>query len=244
MPEIRVGTCGFCMRQAAFFRTFPLIEIQKTFYQPPQVTTAERWRAEASEGFEFTLKAFQAITHVGSSPTFRRSKLSDAERAECGNFADTRTVREGWRQTLEIARALRASFVIFQCPKRFRPSEENVANLRRFFQWAERDDLRLGWEPRSSEWTKSLIKDLCRELGLVHVVDPFHDPPLYGTPRYFRLHGRITGEYRFEYRYQYTDAELRELLEKCTANQTYCLFNNDSMRDDAQRFRRLAGQGG
>lgn len=242
MSRICVGTCGFYKRQAEFFRTFSLIEIQKTFYQPPQLKTAQRWREEAPEEFEFTLKAWQAITHHGSSPTFRRSKLSESERAECGAFRNTKTVRNAWKATLEIAEALEATFVIFQCPKRFRPTEENVANMRKFFRWAKRGGLKIGWEPRGSEWPRTTIKELCRELKLIHVVDPFHVKRCYGTPAYYRLHGRVTERGRIDYKYRYTNTELRKLAEMCTARTTYCLFNNDSMGDDAQRFERLVGQ--
>lgn len=239
MPHTHIGTCGFCTRQAEFFRTFRLLEVQKTFYQPPRLKTLERWREQAPEDFEFTLKAWQPITHPGSSPTYRRSRLTEAERAECGFFRDTQTVRDAWDRTLECARALEATFVIFQCPKRFRPTGENVANMRRFFEWAERDSLGIGWEPRGKEWEAALIEELCRELDLVHVVDPFHVKRCFGTPSYFRLHGRMTGDGRFDYKYRYTEDELRQLHDMCTARPTYCLFNNDAMCDDAARFDKL-----
>ena len=38
------------------------------FYKPPQVKTLEGWRAEMPEGFEFTLKAWQFITHEAQQP--------------------------------------------------------------------------------------------------------------------------------------------------------------------------------
>lgn len=237
MSQIRIGTCGFGMRQAAYFDRFRLIEIQRTFYQPPQVSTAERWRDQAPEDFELTVKAFQAITHLPSSPTFRRSKLSDAEREECGAFRDTATVRHAWQQTLGIARALHASFVIFQCPARFKPADEHVNNLRQFFGWAERAGLRFGWEPRGNDWTAPLIKGLCRELERIHVVDPFVDRPLRGTPSYFRLHGPVRNG-RNVYGEAYTGDELQALKEKCTAKRTCCLFNNRTMAGDAERFQR------
>lgn len=238
MGAIRVGACGFCMRQYQYYQTFPVIELQKPFYRPPKVSTAQRWRDEAPSGFEFTLKAFQAVTHLPNSPTYRRSGLSDAQRKQAGVFRDTKVVRQAWRDTLEIARALDATFVLFQCPAKFKPTDENIENLRRFFEWAERDGMRMGWEPRGEEWTDSLVRDLCRELDLVHVVDPFQRKAVRGVPRYFRLHG-ITGTY-----HEFTDAELRRLLGWCTAQKTYCMFNNVPMRDDAQRFQRLVDRRG
>lgn len=234
MREIHVGTCGFCLPQQQLFQTFRLLEVQQTFYQPPLPKTVERWRQKAPEPFEFSLKAFQAITHPGSSPTYRRCKLGEQERAECGFFRDSPTVRSAWATTRNLARLLRATWVIFQCPASFRPTEANVRNLRWFFQWAGRDELRFGWEPRGAAWTSPLVSELCRELELVHVVDPFLGPSAHGRPLYYRLHG-IGG-----YEYRYSDEELRQLLAWCPAETgTSCLFNNTNMLEDALRFLRL-----
>ena len=65
-PEwrIKVGTCGFAIRRPGYYRTFPVVEIQQSFYKLPRVTTGERWRAGAPPGFEFTMKAWQLITHM------------------------------------------------------------------------------------------------------------------------------------------------------------------------------------
>ncbi len=233
MPEIHVGTCGFSFRQQEYFQKFSVIELQQAFYQPPQLATAQRWRKESPENFEFTLKAFQAITHPGSSPTYRRCKLSATEREQCGSFRGTKVVRQAWKTTLALARVLKAKVVVFQCPASFRPTQENLNNLRRFLQWAERDPFRFGWEPRGADWTPELVRDLCSELDLVHVVDPFQQRAGHGSPRYFRLHG-IGG-----YRYHFSDQELHRLRGFCTARLTYCMFNNIAMGEDALRFLRL-----
>ena len=70
--EIKTGCCGFAGAQGDYFDRFRLIEIQDTFYQLPQLKTAERWRRTAPEGFEFLIKAWQLITHLPASPTYRR----------------------------------------------------------------------------------------------------------------------------------------------------------------------------
>lgn len=69
---LKVGTCGFGLAKEAYARVFSCVEIQHTFYQPPQIKTLERWRKELSANFEFTLKAWQLITHDFKSPTYRR----------------------------------------------------------------------------------------------------------------------------------------------------------------------------
>ncbi len=55
---IKVGCCGFRTAMAEYTPHFPVVEVQQTFYQPPLISTLERWRAKASAGFEFTLKAW------------------------------------------------------------------------------------------------------------------------------------------------------------------------------------------
>ena len=60
---MRVGLCGFTMSIADYFETYRVLEVQQTFYEPPQKTTMVRWREQAGPGFEFTLKAWQLITH-------------------------------------------------------------------------------------------------------------------------------------------------------------------------------------
>jgi uncharacterized protein YecE (DUF72 family) len=228
--DIRVGCCGFPKARSEYYKVFGIVEVQQTFYQPPSLKTAEKWREEAAADFEFTLKAWQLITHESKSPTYRRLKLRwPAEKlARCGSFKVTEEVAWAWEQTREIAAALQARYVVFQCPASFRPSPENRKNLKTFFEKVKRENLRLVWEPRGT-WTPAEIRDLCRELDLIHGVDPFKADPQWGQVRYFRLHG-ITG-----YRYRFSGEDLDRLREKCR-ERTYCFFNNVNMWADAQAF--------
>ena len=49
-------------------------------------------------------------------------------------FAPTEEVFAAWERTGQIAEALEAKIVVFQCPASFRPTEENKANKRAFFR--------------------------------------------------------------------------------------------------------------
>jgi uncharacterized protein YecE (DUF72 family) len=232
---VHVGCCGFALAQTRYFRAFRLLEVQQTFYQPPRLDTLQRWRAAAPEGFEFTLKAWQLITHEPGSPTYRRLRtpIPESRHARYGSFRSTDEVLAAWHSTLEAARALEATAIVFQCPASFGPTAAHVRNLRAFFRAIapEAAGLRLCWEPRG-DWSRNTVLELCDELALALVVDPFHgEPPAPGW-RYFRLHG-IGG-----YRYTYTDGDLGRLLGRCVG-EVYCLFNNMTMADDAQRFQRL-----
>lgn len=232
---IRIGCCGFCKARRVYFERFGLVEIQQTFYKLPKVTTAQRWREEAPAGFTFTLKAWQLITHAPSSPTYRKAGLSipEADRERYGSFRPTDEVRDAWARTLEIARALDARVVVFQCPARFTPTEEHIDNLRTFFSEVNRNGLLFAWEPRG-EWPNEVVRKLCRELDLIHCVDPFQRLPMHGVPAYFRLHGRSG------YRYRYTDDDLLQLKAWCEQHpEVYCLFNNVYMWESASKFRKL-----
>jgi uncharacterized protein YecE (DUF72 family) len=235
--QVLVGCCGFPKARAAYYRHFNVVEIQQTFYRLPEVATVQGWRAEAPPEFIFTLKAWQLITHEPDSPTYRRSGIAAPEtlQGRCGSFRPTPEVAEAWTRTLQLARAVHAQVVVFQCPARFTPTPEHISNLRAFFQRIERDHMLLAWEPRG-DWPDELVRLLCRELELIHCVDPFQRQPAYGTPAYFRLHGR-TG-----YRYQYTDEDLRQLDDWCRRHPSvYCLFNNVTMWEDALRFQQMIG---
>ncbi len=233
---IKVGCCGFRTAMAEYTLHYPVVEVQQTFYQPPQIPTLERWRVQAPPDFEFTLKAWQLITHQARSPTYKRLKreLSEREQKECGSFRATTIVKEAWAVTLACARALAARRILFQCPASFTPTPVHLKNMRKFFASIERrDGLQLLWEPRGS-WSDELVRGLCLELDLVHVVDPFVARTQTPEQCYFRLHGRKG------WRYVYTTDELEELLMMLPTNETsYVLFNNVRMREDALRFQEL-----
>ena len=225
-----------------YVREYRLVEVQQTFYEPPRDGTMRRWRALAPKDFEFTIKAWQLVTHDGSSPTYRRlrSPLSDADRAAVGGFHTSPIVLRAWQRTLECAAILRATAILLQCPASFRPTEENIDRLRMFFGTVERPSgVRTLWEPRGT-WPAEVAAALCRDLDLVHVVDPFISTTVTPEQTYLRLHG-ITGA-----RHVYTEAELERLADMLPAapsHPTYVLFNNLPRVEDARRFRAvLAGR--
>jgi len=243
--QVIVGCCGWAEAQARYFSHFPVIEIQSTFYQPPDLAVAERWKLRAPLGFRFNLKAWQLITHPPSSPTYRRLKhaISREEQELYGSFRPTEQVWLAWERTREIARTVDARVIVFQCPKSFLPTRENVRNLSRFFHAVDRDARILGWEPRGDEWKPELIADLCADCNLIHIVDPFQSDPAHAHGIYWRLHGRMG------YRYRYTDEDLAELETTLSARAhlpgpKYVLFNNVYSREDALRFIQLQDPSG
>ncbi len=235
--RVRVGLCGFTVATADYALTFPVVEVQQTFYEPPTDGTMARWLAVTPRGFEFTIKAWQLITHPATSPTYRRLKrpLRLAEKSECGGFRDSPIVREALARSLACARLLSATAILFQCPASFRPDTANIERLRAFFMRVANPirpaGVRYLWEPRGPAWTlhASLARELCADLDLVHVVDPFVTAPTGEAGAYYRLHG-LTGA-----RHVYTDSELRRLAEMTPAV-AHVMFNNIPRVGDAKRF--------
>lgn len=233
----KIGTCGFGVAQAEYARTFSCVEVQHTFYEPPRLTTLNRWRTEMPADFEFTLKAWQLITHDARSPTYRRlkRKLSEAEKAEAGYFRPTEIVNEAWRATLAAAQVLKAKTILFQCPSSFKQTAENIASMEKFFCSIDRQDLNLCWEPRG-DWDAGVVRSICEGLELCHAVDPFIAETVTRDKYYFRLHGRSG------WRYQYELGELKELATSLIkSTRGYVFFNNSKMTEDALRFCKLLG---
>ncbi len=235
---MKLGMCGFTIGAAAYFQRFPVVEVQQTFYDPPPVATLAKWRGQAPAGFEFTMKAWQLITHLGASPTYRRLRrpMSDRELADAGAFRTNETTLAAWETTLEARNALDATAILFQCPASFRPTDENVSAMRSFLTRIDRPGgVRMLWEPRG-KWPDELVAALCRELDLVHAVDPFVRPSLTPELLYWRLHGNKSHYAR------YTDDELRQIIDWLpddSAIDAYVLFNNIPRIKDVRRFEEL-----
>lgn len=229
---LKVGCCGFSTSKEEYFNLFPVVEIQQTFYQPPQLKTLDNWRQQAPEDFEFTIKAWQIITHPATSPTYKRLRyrIQDEKKENYGYFLPTEQVFKAWDMTYACAEVLGAKIVVFQTPASFVPSQKNRRNMKRFFKTIKRKSLTLVWEPRG-HWDLDDVERICKENRLTHCVDPFKNKTVFGDIIYFRLHGRGSG-----YKYKYSDSELNELKKICGKRRGYVLFNNSNMLQDAKEF--------
>ena len=240
MLDVNIGTCGFGRtKRPDYVKNLEVVEIQHTFYQPPMIKTLEKWRADVPEDFEFTLKAFQLITHEATSPTYKRCTryFTEEEAPQAGFFKPTDVVREGLEITLECAKALRAKTILFQCPAKFQPLPENILNMKRFFNSFDRGDLNLVWEPRGKLWEADLIREICEELDLWDCVNPFVRPTTTPDRVYFRLHGQP------RWRYTYEEMEMFELVSMLPQDKlSYVFFNNITMYQDSLRFKKVVNE--
>ena len=91
------------------------------------------------------------------------------------------------------------------------------------------------WEPRGA-WPDDVIVELCRDLELVHAVDPFIRPSLTPVLLYWRLHGNKSHWAR------YSDEELEQIIAWIPSDPTvecYVMFNNVPRVPDVKRFEEL-----
>lgn len=175
------------------------------------------------------------ITHSPSSPTYRRLKfaITEVKKKNYGFFKPTDEVYQAWEKTESIAKILKATIIVFQCPASFQPTPENKRNLEKFFNTIKRKDYVFVWEPRG-KWERKEISAICKKLDLLPRVEPFNSEPFPGKIGYFRLHGR-TG-----YRYKYTDSDLKELEAKTKGfDLVYFMFNNVYMFEDALNYKQM-----
>ena len=133
----------------AYVQLFNTVEINSTFYRLPRLSTAQKWRQEAdvlNPKFEFTVKAYQGITHRHRFPGGSVSLFN---------------------QVKEICGALRTSIILFQSPASFRPTDASVKAMKSFFSKIDRDNLTCVWEPRG-QWydNPALIAETCEGAGL------------------------------------------------------------------------------
>ncbi|AEC51604.1 hypothetical protein PNA2_0687 [Pyrococcus sp. NA2] len=233
---IHVGTCGFCESREKYYRDFDTVEVQQTFYRILQERTLEKWRKEAPEGFIFSIKAFQGITHPPNSPTWRRSNVKPSKNV--GLLRPTSDVLHYWRITLREAEILGARFILIQLPRSFKEGEESFTNAEKFFNSIDRKDFEIAVELRG--WSEKGVKKFVREFDVIDVTDPLVRIPLHrGNVNYYRLHGRYE-DGKIIYNHSYSDEEIKKIKERIlgwNVEESFVYFNNTAMCNDARRLK-------
>ncbi len=190
----RVGCAGFSMKLSEYFRKFNLVEVQETFFDPPTERTIKRWRKAAPEGFVFSLRAWQLITHPATYPGYQRIQRpwDVSARDRFGSFQPGEQTLWAWEVVRKAAELLGARAIVFRTPASFTPTRTNRENLVRFFASIERGPYHLVWEP-DGIWEAQETEGLCRECGLVAAVDPLLSRPPSGDALYFRMREKTRG---------------------------------------------------
>jgi len=224
---IKIGCCGYPTSMEKYQENFRLVELNKTFYDYPKVSTVVKWRKNAPKGFEFTVKAHQDISH--------KFRLKAA------------TTASTFGQMKQICKLLEAKILLIQTPASFRPNK--LGSAEEFFEKMNRDGLILAWETRGPLWEQKAVhkklSEILETVNVVHVTDPFRVMPAYAsTVAYFRLHGLGNRMYY----YQYSNEELKKLHVfvksfETEGKEVYVLFNNLTMFNDTVRFKQYVERG-
>ncbi len=247
MKIVKIGCCGFPVSRKKYFKEYSVVELQNTFYNLPNKEWAEKIRSEAPESFEFTLKAWQVITHPHKSPTWKKLKTKPPGDPEnYGWLKPTKENIEALRKTIEIANILDSKIIILQTPPSLPCNNDSFEWINKFFEEARSitgDKYVLGWEPRG-EWAKrkDLLEKILVKNNVLHIVDPYRSDPLniVDNTIYYRLHGIGRGE--VNYKYKYTDEDHEKLVEKLLSlkyRTAYIMYNNIYMYQDSKRLKEI-----
>lgn len=213
-----------------FFNT---VEVNSSFYRPPNPGQAYNWARKVSEGFLFTVKLWQKFTHpkMYEAATGRDASISQDD-------------IDVFRSSIEpLVKYGKLGAVLAQFPPSFKSDSYGQQILqalcRKFGQY------RLAVELRHRSWsddpnTANMLKE--SKVAWVHIDEPkfkssvAQELPITGDMAYFRFHGRNAemwwkGDSESRYKYLYSEQEIHELSHRVTeASQktklTFAFFNN------------------
>ena len=123
-----------------YARAFETVEVDSTFYAIPSAQTVEGWTKRTPEGFTFSLKLPQEITHQHA---LRRGGIILLE--------------EFCARARQLASQL--GVVLIQLPPQFELTTENARALRDFLPSLPRD-IRFSIEFRHPDWMRQRVADL------------------------------------------------------------------------------------
>jgi uncharacterized protein YecE (DUF72 family) len=168
--KLHVGTSGYSYKEwkgtfypadlpakemlSYYSRRLPAVEINNTFYRLPQPSMIENWKDQVPEGFRFSIKASQRITHI----------------KRINNVADET------KYLLETAALLeeRLGVVLFQLPPNMK---KDTGRLKAFLDLLPAD-ARTAFEFRHETWFDTEVFDLLSRKNCALVVSDTDEKPL------------------------------------------------------------------
>lgn len=252
MDNILIGTSGFSYTDwlgplyppgtpkheflSLYGAEFPFVELNFSYYRQPDPGTMERMVRQTPDGFTFTIKAHQSLTHEQSA-----------------DFTESaRTFKEGISPLRDAAKL---AAVLFQFPYSFHYNPDSRRYLKRIC--TEFKGLPLAVEFRNNKWQKESVYRGLSELGVAFVcVDQPALPGLLqpeavvtGDLAYVRFHGRNRqnwwqGDNTSRYDYLYNKEELSSWIERirylaARVRLLLVAFNNHSRGQAVQNAREL-----
>jgi uncharacterized protein YecE (DUF72 family) len=232
---VRIGTCGWSYQdwEGVFYpkglkpgeyltyyaRHFPVVEVDSTFYRLPTLKLVREWRAKTPDGFGFTLKVPQIITH--------EKILVDCEEEVDGFTAVVRLLGEKLLGCLlQFGYFNRAKF----------PNLESFLERLDPFLAAWPDDVPLAVEVRNKGWMTRALADVLRTHRAVLVLtDQAWMPPPVSV---LQKLDAVTGPFAY----------VRLLGDRAEVDQRTAVLNrvvidrSEQVRDDATAIRRLSAR--
>ncbi|MFB5660825.1 DUF72 domain-containing protein [Alteribacillus sp. HJP-4] len=241
----------------AYSAHFPIVEVDSAFYAVQPLKNYHKWIKDTPDRFSFIVKAYQGMT--------------GHERGEIP-FADHEEMFKAYVESIKpVVEAGKLSMVLCQFPPWFDCTKENVAYLR--YVREKLTDFPCALEFRHQSWFASEFKEktltFMKEEEWIHSVCdepqsgegsvPMVLETTHADKTLVRLHGRnveawrkpVKGENwrRVRYLYDYSQHELKELLEKINklqngSKKVCVVFNNNSgghAAGNAKTFLKMAG---
>lgn len=228
---------------------FPVVELDTSFYALPATSSVHKWVQQVPAGFQFIIKAHQAMTFHAPLPAGQslRQLYMDFQAS-----------------LLPLVAAGKLKCILFQFPPSFEATVQNINYLRVLKPWL--GNLPVAVEFRHASWyqpgvVKSLV-DFCRDLKLTLVAaDEPHDTPksvpfelamTNSKLAIVRLHGQNAkgwnhpGQQWRKQRtiYCYSDRELADLATRIKQlapqpKEICIIFNNNAGGDAAANAKKL-----
>jgi uncharacterized protein YecE (DUF72 family) len=216
-----------------YVQFFNTVELNSSFYRPPNPGYVLNWAKKVPDGFLFAVKLWQKFTHPGMH------REATGEEA----VVSTRDIDIFKRSIAPLVEHGKLGALLAQFPPSFRNDgfgRQIIAALSRSFV-----EYRLAVELRHRSWsddpeTAKLLKE--NNVAWVQIDEPrfsssiAQELPLTSDIAYFRFHGRNaktwwTGDSETRYRYLYSTEEIEELagrVKKAAARTglLFAFFNN------------------
>jgi uncharacterized protein YecE (DUF72 family) len=172
--EIRVGTASWTdktllasgwypadatsaeARLRYYATQFPVVEVDSTYYTPPNEANSERWVARTPDGFRFDIKAFSLLTQHPTRPSalYKDLRPETDKKNVYAKDLEPKVIDEVWERFLSalspLQEAGKLGAVLFQFPQWFTLKRANKEYLLECKERAA--PYRISVEFRSATW--------------------------------------------------------------------------------------------
>jgi uncharacterized protein YecE (DUF72 family) len=213
-----------------FFNT---VELNSSFYRPPNPGYVYNWVRRTPDDFLFTVKLWQKFTHP------RMYKEATGEEA----IISEQDIAVFYKSIEPLIRYKKLGTLLAQFPPSFKNDEQGQQILRAVIRVFSRYGLSVELRHRSwsdDEKTEELLREA--NVAWVQIDEPkfktsiARELPITSDMAYFRFHGRNAemwwkGDNETRYKYLYSVDEINELTDKVVeaskqTTMTFALFNN------------------